>query len=306
ADISALSGMYILYCACKSEKLGKTMNIAAVLTAGDVDGLRPGKNAVFYDREGNDWSAVVTSIVENPLSLRQAFWAPYKKAGRWISDKVNKIASDKEAKGEGVLGDITESATTAPAAGAQAATKAAPFDVGKIAGISIALAAVSGVLVALVATLKSLSWWQWIVLIAALMLIISLPSVFIAWRKLRKRDLGPVLNANGWAINAASLVNVKFGKGLTEVAKFPKLTAVDPAARRKAAWRKFFCWLVAILLAAFCFLFFTDRLAPYGLPFHKEQPVEEVVAEEPAEEAAAPAAEDAPAEEAPAEEVPAV
>ena len=293
-DISALSGMYILYCACKSEKLGKTMNIAAVLTAGDVDGLRPGKNAVFYDREGNDWSAVVTSIVENPLSLRQAFWAPYKKAGRWISDKVNKVASDKEAKGEGVLGNITESATAAPAAGAQAATKAAPFDVGKIAGISIALAAVSGVLVALVATLKSLSWWQWIVLIAALMLIISLPSVFIAWRKLRKRDLGPVLNANGWAINAASLVNVKFGKGLTEVAHFPKLTAVDPAARRKAAWRKFFCWLFVLLVAAFCFLFFTDRLAGYGLPFHKEAPVEEeVIAEQPAEEVAEPVLEEA-------------
>ena len=50
-DISSLSGMFILYCACKSDKLGKTMNIAAVLTAGDTDGLRPGKNAVFYDRD---------------------------------------------------------------------------------------------------------------------------------------------------------------------------------------------------------------------------------------------------------------
>ena len=46
-EISSLSGMYILYCACTSEKLGKSFNIAAVLTAGDVDGLREGKNAVF-------------------------------------------------------------------------------------------------------------------------------------------------------------------------------------------------------------------------------------------------------------------
>ena len=112
------------------------------------------------------------------------------------------------------------------------------------------------------------------------MLIISLPSVFIAWRKLRKRDLGPVLNANGWAINASSLVSVKYGKGLTEVAKFPKLTAVDPVARRKAAWRKFWCWLFVILLAAFFFLFFTNRLAKYGFPFCKEKPAEEEVVEE--------------------------
>ncbi|MBR1539119.1 MAG: hypothetical protein IJ636_06400 [Bacteroidales bacterium] len=280
ADISALSGMYILYCACKSERMGKTMNIAAVLTDGDVDGFRPGKNAVFYDRDGNDWSAVVTSIVDNPISLRQAFWSPYKKAARWISDKIGKVASDKAAKGEGTLGNITESATTAPAAGAQTAAKAAPFDIGKIAGITIAIAAVAGVLTAIVATLKALTWWQWIILIVALMLVISLPAVFIAWRKLRRRDLGPVLNANGWAINAASFVRGKFAKSLTKLAVFPKLTAVDPEARRKAAWRRFWCWLAAIVVVAGLALYFTDKLKCIGLPFHKEQPVEQVEQEE--------------------------
>ena len=292
-DISSLSGMYILYCACKSQKMGKAMNIAAVLTNGDVEGIRPGKNAVFYDRDGNDWSAVVTSIVENPLSTKQAFWAPYKKASRWISDKVNKFAGDKAAKGEGTLSNITESATNKPTEGVDAATKAAPIDVGKIAVITMAGAAVMGVLTAILATVKSLTWWQWIVLIVVLMLVISMPSVFIAWRKLRRRDLGPVLNANGWAINAASYVRGKFAKGLTQVAKFPKLTAVDPVARRKACWRKFFLWLLFLLVAAFTFLFFTDRLAPYGLPFHKEKPVEEEVLEETLEPVAEPTLEEA-------------
>ena len=303
-DITNLSGMYILYCACKSEKLGKTMNIAAVLTDGDVEGIRPGKNAVFYDRDGNDWGAVVTSIVDNPLSLRQAFWSPYKKAARWISEKIGKVASDKAAKGEGTLSNITESATTAPAAGAEAATKAAPFDIGKIAGITIAIAAVTGVVTAIVATLKTLAWWQWIVLIVALMLVISLPAVFIAWRKLRRRDLGPVLNANGWAINAASFVRGKFAKGLTKLAVYPKLTEVDPAARRKAAWRKFWCWLIAILVVAGLGLYFTDHLKCIGLPFHKEKPVEEVVEEaaEATEAAVEDAAAAAEAVEAPAEE----
>ncbi|MBR5018693.1 MAG: hypothetical protein IKX53_03530 [Bacteroidales bacterium] len=301
-DISALSGMYILYCACKSQKMGKAMNIAAVLTNGDVEGIRPGKNAVFYDRDGNDWSAVVTSIVDNPLSLRQAFWSPYKKAARWISDKIGKVASDKAAKGEGTLSNITQSATTAPAAGAEAATKAAPFDIGKIAGITIAIAAVTGVVTAIVATLKSLAWWQWIVLIVALMLVISLPAVFIAWRKLRRRDLGPVLNANGWAMNAASFVRGKFAKDLTKLAVFPKLSAVDPAARRKAAWRKFFCWLIGLLLVAGVALYFTDHLKCIGLPFHKEQPVEEVLDEGSAVTEAAADVVETPADEVAAEE----
>ena len=95
-----------------------------------------------------------------------------------------------------------------------------------------------------------------------------------------------------------------FRIALPEVAKFPKLTAVDPAARRRAAWRKFFCWLFVLLVAAFCFLFFTNRLAKYGLPRHKPQPVEEVVEEcceeapaaEPTLEEAAEAAAEAPAD----------
>ena len=271
AGMADLSGMYILYCACSSKVKNATMNIAAVLTDGDVDGLRPGKNAVFYDRDGNDWSATVTSIVENPISLRQAFWSPYKKAGRWISEKINKAASEKAAKGEGTLSTITESATSKPADGVNTATKAAPFDIGKVAGITIAIAAVGGVLTAIVAVLKSLTWWQWIILIVGLMLVISLPSVFIAWRKLRKRDLGPMLNANGWAINAASFVGTKFGHTLTSLAKYPKLTAVDAQARKKARIKRFIWCLVCLILLGCGFLYFTDRLACIGLPFHKEK-----------------------------------
>lgn len=264
-EISSLSGMYILYCACTSEKLGKSFNIAAVLTAGDVDGLRVGKNAVFYDREGNDYTAQVTAIVENPLSLRQAFWAPYKKVARWVSDKIDKSAAAKNEKSMENLTAAADSATDGKAAGAATAVKP-PFDIAKYAGIfaavGLALAAISGVLVALVAVFKGLSWWQWILVIVAVMLIISAPSVFIAWRKLRKRDLGPVLNANGWAMNAASLVSVKFGKTLTSLAEYPKLTEVDPEARKKARRRCFWWSFATVVVIACVVLWLMNILAP--------------------------------------------
>ena len=281
-EISSLSGMYILYCACTSEKLGKSFNIAAVLTAGDVDGLREGKNAVFYDRDGNDYTAKVTSIVENPLSLRQAFWAPYKKAARWISDKIDRNAAAKNEKSMGSLTSAADSATDGKGTAAAAAVKPS-FDVGKVAGITIAVAAVSGVLLGLVAVLKSLTWWQWLIIIAAIMLIISLPSVFIAWRKLRRRDLGPVLNANGWAMNAASLVSVKFGKTLTSLAEYPKLTEVDPEARKKARRRCFWWSFFGVVVVTCLVLWLLNVLAPLcdclrsPLPkYRPEEPVEEV------------------------------
>ena len=293
-DISSLSGMYILYCACTSSLLGQTMNIVAVLTQGDVDGLRPGKHAVFYDREGRDWSAVVTSIVENPISVGQAFWAPYKKVGRWISDKVEKAAGEKNEVVHGKMTTKVEDATAVKIeGGAKEADKVAAkssFDIAQFAGIFAAIGMALGFLgqfvVALFRGIASISVWKLLGIIVLIILIISLPSMFLAWRKLRKRDLGPVLNANGWAINASALVSVPFGRNLTQVARFPKLASVDPAFRRKRAWRRF-GWIVLILaVIAAGYLFFTDRLAPYGMPYHEEEPVEEVIEEEQAQETA--------------------
>ncbi len=257
-EISSLSGMYILYCTCTSEKLGKSFHIAAVLTDGDVDGLREGKNAVFYDREGNDYTAKVIAIVDNPISVRQAFWSPYKKVARMISDKIDKSAAEKNEKS---LSDLTAKADTVTSTklegdGKEAAkTATSSFDIAKFAGIFAAIGMAIGFigefLVAVISGAAALKFWELILVIVGILLLISGPSMFIAWRKLRKRDLGPVLNANGWAINAKSLVNVRFGKTLTSLAKFPKLTAVDPAARKKRFWR-WFCGIVICLVVAGC------------------------------------------------------
>ena len=92
------SGLYLLYCHCVSKVLGKEMDIAAALTDGDVKDLHEGKNAVFYDRAGNDWDATITKIIDNPISIRQAFWSPYRKFGNWVTEKISKNAQEKEAK----------------------------------------------------------------------------------------------------------------------------------------------------------------------------------------------------------------
>ena len=256
-EISSLSGMYILYCACTSEKLGKSFNIAAVLTDGDVDGLREGKNAVFYDRDGNDYTAKVVAIVDNPISIRQAFWAPYKKVARMISDKIDKAAAEKNEKSMNGLTEAADSATSVKLEGdGKEAAKAitSTFDIAKFAGIFAALGMAVGFigdfLVKLVQGAASLKFWQLCLVIIGIMLLISGPSMFIAWRKLRKRDLGPILNANGWAINAKSLVRVKFGKTLTSLAKFPKLTAVDPEARALRSRRWIFSILAVLAICA--------------------------------------------------------
>ena len=299
-EISSLSGMYILYCACTSEKLGKSFNIAAVLTDGDVDGLREGKNAVFYDRDGNDYTAKVVAIVDNPISIRQAFWTPYRKLARMINDRIDKKAAEKNEKSMSGLTTAADTATEGKA-------PAVPFDIGKFAGIfaaiGMAVGLVGAALAGVVSALKGITFWQILLILGVLMLLISGPSMFIAWRKIRRRDLGPVLNANGWAINAAALVRAKFGKTLTSLAQFPKLTAVDPEARKKANVRKFWGWFCGLVVVACVALWLCNVLAPIGmgspLSCYKEavETVEAPVAEQEAPTEAEPsAAEESPAE----------
>ena len=287
ADMAGLSGMFLLYCVCTSKTTGQTMDIVAVMTDGNVRNMRPGLNGVFYDREGRDWDAKVVKVVDNPLSVKQAFWSPYIKFWNFITGLVNKSAEEKDAK---ALADMQAGAAAAPG---DAAAKKAPFDIARFAGIFAAVGMALGVLGAalagIIAGLAKLPWWGLLLIIVGIMLIISGPSCFIAWGKLRRRNLGPVLNANGWAINSGAKVNIPFGRTLTSVAKYPKLKLDDPYKPKTPLWRKILCWCIALLVIAFGVLFFTDNLKCIGLPFHKEKPAAEQV-----EEAAGELSEEAP------------
>lgn len=265
ADVASLSGMFLLYCTCTCKKLGKTMDIVAALTDGTTGNLRPGRNAVFYDRNGQDWDAVVTKVVDNPISIRQAFWAPYVKFANFCSEKINKMAADKDNK---LTADMQTSVADASLPAKDAKPQPKAFDIAKFAGIfaaiGMAFAGIGVALKALVLGIAALKWWQLILVLAAIMLIISGPSCFIAWRKLRKRNLGPVLNANGWAVNASMLVNIVFGSTLTSVAKYPVIKPVEPGKKGMPVWAK---WLITVAaVAALCIgaLYFTGNLGNGG------------------------------------------
>jgi len=241
-DVQApLSGIYLIYCDCESKKLGKKMQIVAAMTQGEVKNLSVGKNAVFYDNAGNDYDASVTKIIDNPISIRQAFWTPYRKLGDWATAKINKSAAEKDAA---VMSDVTTK-IEAKAEGGEAAQKPA-FDIAKFAGIfaaiGMALGMIGSALVALAQGLSGFKWWQYIVLFVVILLLISGPSMVMAWLKLRRRNLAPVLNANGWAINSDALISVLFGRTLTEQVAFPVVKIPKVKAGMKG-WQK---WLLAI------------------------------------------------------------
>ena len=238
-----LSGMYLLYCNCENKKTGKKLQIVAAMTQGEIKNLSVGKNGIFYDNDGLDYDATVFKIIENPISLRQAFWNPYRKMAKWVEDKINKSAAEKDAK---TFDDMTAKVATAADPNAE---KKSAFDIAKFAGIFAAIGMALGMIgTALVKVGEGwirLTWWQQIIVFVCILLIISGPSMIMAWMKLRRRNLAPVLNANGWAINADSIISVPFGLKLTEQVRFP---FTKNPAKKNPAGKIFLVILLLIIL----------------------------------------------------------
>lgn len=274
--MAPMAGAYLAYCDCvragdtADTKTKKT--IAAAFTAGEVDNLMVGRNGVFVDRQGRDWEATITKIIDNPISIRQAFWAPYKKLVRMIEERVAKRASAADAE---VTGKLDEHAGTisgigaAPPADAKAAKPPAPgkVDVGTVAALGVAIGGIGAFATAILAAIFGLGWWMPLG-IFGIMLAISTPSMVLAFIKLRRRNLGPLLDANGWAINSLTRINLPFGTALTEIAALPpgaRRASRDPYADRQPPWRLYAVLAAIISIALAWYLGKLDRYLPVAL-----------------------------------------
>jgi hypothetical protein len=270
APVATLSRMYIAYCACRRPG-SEAMTVAACFTQGDSDFLMVGRNGMFVDRRGRDWDATIVKIVDNPISIRQAFFAPYKKLARLLEEQAAKFAAAKASAADERLAGAAAGAT-ATATGAKAPPPE-PVDVGRMVGIIAALGVGVGALGTLlggfVSGFTSLQpWWAKLVAIAGVLLVISGPSMFLAWLKLRQRTLGPVLDTCGWAVNGRVRVNFVLGMALTARAALPpgaSRSLEDPYEDRRARLRRRLAWLVIASVAA---LLGAARLTgrwPFGL-----------------------------------------
>jgi hypothetical protein len=242
AGLASMSGICLAYCDCVRSGGAEKMSIAAAFTAGDSDYLMVGRNGIFYDRKGQDWDASIVRIIDHPISIRQAFWSPYKKLSKMISEQLQKLAASKASSVEGQMikaaVDSSKTVVEAPPAPPKP-----PFDVGKFAGIfaaiGLAIGAIGGILASIVSGVLGLKFWQIPLALIGLMLLISGPSMAMAWFKLKRRNLAPILDANGWAINARARINIPFGTSLTGLADLPKganRSLVDPFAEKQVLW----------------------------------------------------------------------
>ena len=300
-SMAPASGMYLVYCDCTTKASPAKLSIVAAITVGDVGDLAVGKNAIYYDNKGQVWDAVITKIIDNPISVGQAFWSPYRRMATTIENLINKSAAEKDAAMMKNANEKINAVPTAKPAEGDAKAPAQPFDIAKFAGIFAAIGMAFGMigtaLAGILDSFKGFTWWQYIGIFIGIMMVISGPAMVMAWMKLRRRNIGPLLNANGWAINASFKVSIPFGETLTDIARYPKLKLKDPYAKSgMPAWKKWAISLVA-LVVVFGGLWLGNVFAKCGAPspfsnkaevsvVDETQPVETEVSEAAAEVAA--------------------
>lgn len=263
--LGALASTYLLYCDLKNAS-GNGFSIVAAVTNGDVDNLMVGRNGVFYDRSGVDWDATVTRIVENPIGVRQAFWSPYKKLVRLVEEQVSKRAAAAQAEADAKL-DAKAGAIDSATQGEVKAVAPPPkkLDIGIVAALGVAVGGITAAIGVLLQAFLGLGVWMPLGILGILF-IVSGPAMAVAWLKLRRRNLGPLLDANGWAINVMPKVNVALGRSLTRLASLPKDATrdlVDPFAEKKPPiWRTIFVLLLVALGIAWFIGAIDSRLPP--------------------------------------------
>ncbi|MBW6486228.1 MAG: hypothetical protein K0B01_08790 [Syntrophobacterales bacterium] len=259
AATAGLSSMYLIYCDL-TKKDGTKKSIMAAFTAGDADDIFVGRNGIFYDVENNDWDAVITKVVVQPINIREAFFSPYK----WFVRTVEELAMKRAAAAEKESLNKTKDsagAVVAPKGGASGGAvqplAAKKIDVGTVAAIGVALGSIGVMVTGSLGIFFGTGIWMPVGLLGGILLI-SGPSMILACMKLRRRNIGPLLNAEGWAVNGKLKINVPFGTTLSHLAVLPPGSSrqfMDPFAEKKSHWRLYV--FAVFLIALVLILYFT-------------------------------------------------
>ncbi|HEX3989186.1 MAG TPA: hypothetical protein VHZ30_07125 [Verrucomicrobiae bacterium] len=284
AAMAGLAGAYLAYADCVRKKSGEKLSIVAIFSQGTDENLMVGRNGVFYDRKGRDYDATITKIVANPISMREAFWSPYKKLVRAIEEQVVKRSSAADAAATAQLNTLatapvaaigTTPAVPAPAKGAATPAKLS-FDPSVIALLSVAFGALAAAFAKFLGFLQGFAAWKLPLVAIGILLVFSGPAMILAFMKLRQRNLGPILDANGWAINARAKINVPFGTKLTDIAELPPGAVVDindRYAEKSVLWPKMLAiafviwWIYAIMYDVGILYKLTENWeTPLGVP----------------------------------------
>jgi hypothetical protein len=233
--VAAESQIFLVYAAIsEQDQKSPAFEVAAPVTSGERGRLRVGKRGLFIDTAGREWDAQVVDLLESPISLAEAIRAPFRRAWSYVGKKIEDLVGTQLAASEKSMHEGLDKGMELEAAvpGVQAAPQATAKTTvpagggmglqGLLLGGGIAFAAVGSTVAYLLSALSQISPLRMFGAVASLAGLVVLFSGVLGWLKLRRRDMGPLLEANGWAINANMRLTRRLQRVFTRIPGLPR------------------------------------------------------------------------------------
>ncbi|MBI2193765.1 MAG: hypothetical protein HYU36_17455 [Planctomycetes bacterium] len=233
--------VFVMYVEVTSGATGEHFEVATPVTRGDAQGLYRGRRGIFITPDGRVWDARVADLIVNPVSLLEAIKAPFVQLSSFVEKQADRFTTTRYADMEAGLGrgisnvdqsvkkSIEESAKAAPATPATAAPAPAAPAANRggamrdmLVGGGVAVAALGSSFAFITSTLSQLRIWHLLAWGIAGLSVIVTPLIVLGVLKLRRRNVSPILEASGWAINANMRITASMGHLFTHFAHFPE------------------------------------------------------------------------------------
>ncbi len=231
SELARTSRMFVLYVQVQPRDDAARYEVAVPVTCGGRGNLCVGKRGVFQDVQGQEHDAVVVQIIENPISLREALAAPFRRLLRMATGRIESWASESEESLGSKARSLVAQSEKAAAPAASEASGGAAMSGSLLAGGGVALAALSSAFAYVGKTLAGLGWAKVGIGLGTATLAVVLPGAILAFTKLRSRDLSAILEGSGWGINARMRLTFQQGRVFTQRPRASQLSvAASPTA----------------------------------------------------------------------------
>ncbi len=237
ATLARNSDMFVMYLVVYGTDGNRAFEIAVPVTSGGRGNITVGKRGVFVDLDDRDMDAEVVELIENPIGFIEAIVSPFKRLWRVVTGKLDAMTVTAQTELEQAASrefDTVAAGTTAgsgsgvpagqvAAAGSPSGNRGTISPAGSLLlGGGVALAALGSALVYITDTLASLRWWQILVGLGSALFAVVFPAIIQAFIKLRRRDLSPIIEACGWAINARMRLTRSLCRSFTYRPRYPR------------------------------------------------------------------------------------
>ena len=260
ANLARNGSIYLLYLQISGTQPADNFEIAVPVTRGNTQGFYVGRRGVFFTAEGRELDAQIVQIVENPVSFLESMRAPLRFAQGLIARRFEQLSASTHKEVETSVGKAGAQAESSlqtglrqvprvadqeisgsPSAAAPVAPAPPPerSEPGRAAGnVRDVMIGMGFLLAGLGTALKFLAdaarqltnprvVWIVLAIVAAFFVVIALFTALSAWLKLRRRDLGVLLQASGWAMNR----RMRLARPLARL--FTRRTPLPPGARKR-------------------------------------------------------------------------